>query len=297
MNVFVLGTGRCGTVTFIRACQYITNYSSGHETRSAAIGADRFDYPDDHIEADNRLSWFLGRLGRHYDDREVLYVHLRRDREATAASFLKRWDGPQRAGIMRAYRQGIIPKGSEWPERQRFHVCLDYVDTVTANIIDFLHDRTHLTLHLEDIEPGFTGFLDRIGADGDLAAARDEWNNRHNSSLASRLGRRASEFESALVMLEVPWFPIGKFLAPALSDRTLFGPVVVVEHHDGVVAQAVVQHGNCGEPGALPHGRGRTVDDQKIERACRYPAQVVPRPGLVVELHLGQRRMVHLGPV
>lgn len=182
MNVFVLGTGRCGTVTFTRACQYITNYSTGHETRSAEIGDARFDYPDDHIEADNRLSWFLGRLGSRYDDRDVLYVHLLRDREATAASFLKRWDGPQKAGIMSAYRHGVIPRGSEWPESRRLDVCRDYVDTVTANVTEFLGSRPHMTLHLEDIEPGFSAFMDRIGADGDLDAARQEWEIKHNGS-------------------------------------------------------------------------------------------------------------------
>ncbi|MFD0558299.1 hypothetical protein FB566_3601 [Stackebrandtia endophytica] len=182
MNVFVLGTGRCGTVTFTRACQYITNYSAGHETRASKHGEARFDYPVNHIEADNRLSWFLGRLGTHYDDRSVLYVHLLRDRAATADSFLKRWDGTQRAGIIRAYRQGIIVRGSEWPEHQRRAVCLDYVDTVTANITEFLRHRPHMTLQLEDIEPGFTTFLDRIGAGGDLVAAREEWATKHNRS-------------------------------------------------------------------------------------------------------------------
>lgn len=182
MNVFVLGTGRCGTVTFTRACQYITNYSTGHETLAEKHGDARFDYPVNHIEADNRLSWFLGRLGTRYDDRSALYVHMLRDRTATAASFLRRWDSPQRAGIIRAYRQGIIMRAAEWPQEQRMAVCLDYVDTVTANITEFLRARPHMTLHLEDIEPGFTEFLDRIGAGGDLVAAREEWKTKHNQS-------------------------------------------------------------------------------------------------------------------
>ncbi len=62
MNVFVLGTGRCGTTTFMKACRHVTNCTSGHETRVNHVGPERLSYPSNHIEADNRLSWFLGRL-------------------------------------------------------------------------------------------------------------------------------------------------------------------------------------------------------------------------------------------
>jgi ferritin-like protein len=51
-------------MTFIRACQHITNYTAGHETRSTLLGEARVAYPDQHIEADNRLSWMLGKLGK-----------------------------------------------------------------------------------------------------------------------------------------------------------------------------------------------------------------------------------------
>ena len=66
MNVFILNSGRCGSTTWIRACTHIDNFSAGHETRSHLSGDARLDYPDRHIEADNRLSWLLGRLDRQY---------------------------------------------------------------------------------------------------------------------------------------------------------------------------------------------------------------------------------------
>jgi ferritin-like protein len=53
-------------MTFIRACRHITNYTAGHETRSTLLGEDRIAYPRQHIEADNRLSWMLGKLGKKY---------------------------------------------------------------------------------------------------------------------------------------------------------------------------------------------------------------------------------------
>ncbi|GGA66833.1 hypothetical protein GCM10011521_01190 [Arenimonas soli] len=33
MNVFVLCTGRCGSVSFARASAYLTNYTAGQESR------------------------------------------------------------------------------------------------------------------------------------------------------------------------------------------------------------------------------------------------------------------------
>lgn len=68
MNIFILSTGRCGSTTFIQSCQHITNFSSAHESNIHKIGTDRIVYPQNHIESDNRLSWFLGRLEEHYKD-------------------------------------------------------------------------------------------------------------------------------------------------------------------------------------------------------------------------------------
>ena len=72
MNVFVLTTGRSGSLTFAEACRHITNFSCGHETRVGLIGAERLAYPDQHIEVDNRLAWFTGRLERRLRRRRLL---------------------------------------------------------------------------------------------------------------------------------------------------------------------------------------------------------------------------------
>ncbi len=50
MRIFVIGTGRCGTVTFSKACEHITNYISGHETTTHGKLGNNFDFPDNHIE-------------------------------------------------------------------------------------------------------------------------------------------------------------------------------------------------------------------------------------------------------
>ncbi len=176
MNVFVLNSGRCGSTTWIRACSHITNYTAGHESRAHLIGPQRLAYPDRHIEADNRLSWFLGRLERAYGDR-AFYVHLRRDPEATARSFARR----RHFGILHAYHRGIL-LGAD-PEPDGLELARDYLETVEANIALFLRGKSRvLEARLEHLREDFLRFWEAIGAEGDLEAALAELAIRHNRS-------------------------------------------------------------------------------------------------------------------
>jgi hypothetical protein len=176
MNVFILNAGRCGSTTFIQACRHIRNYSAGHESRLRLTGADRFAYPDRHIEADNRLSWLLGRLDRTYGD-TAFYVHLSRARGPAAASFARRSD----FGIMKAYREGILLLEEDHLAAEA--LALDYLDTVEANIALFLRDKPRqMPFRLECARQDFTTFWQRIGAEGDLEQALAEWDTRHNAS-------------------------------------------------------------------------------------------------------------------
>ncbi len=65
-------------MTFIQACKHISNFSSSHESRCGLLAEARLDYPENHIEADDRLSWFLGRLDKQYGN-SAFYVHLKRN--------------------------------------------------------------------------------------------------------------------------------------------------------------------------------------------------------------------------
>lgn len=178
MNVFILNTGRCGSTTFIEACRHITNFSAGHETRVQRLGADRLAYPDNHIEADNRLSWLLGRLDAAYGD-NAYYVHLTRDREQVAASFAKR----TAFGIMKAYWEGVLLH-EEQPETAALALARDYLDTVEANIALFLKGKRHtMEFRLESAAEDFHRFWDWIGAQGDCDRALAEWGVRHNASV------------------------------------------------------------------------------------------------------------------
>lgn len=178
MNVFVLNSGRCGSMTWIQACRHITNYSAGHESRTHMVGDKRLAYPDDHIEADNRLSWLLGRLDHAYGN-DAFYVHLQRDREATARSFARRRD----FGILHAYQEGIL-FGSD-PEIDALTLARDYLETVERNIQLFLRDKSRvMQARLENLEEDFQRFWQAIGAEGDLEAALAELKIRYNRSPA-----------------------------------------------------------------------------------------------------------------
>ena len=177
MNIFILNAGRCGSLSFIKACQHITNYSALHESRSKLIGAQRLAYADNHIEADNRLSWLLGRLDREYAD-NAFYVHLQRDTNKTANSFAKRSD----FGIMLAYKEGILLGGNN--EHTAHDTALDYLDTVEANIALFLKDKTNvMNFQLENARQDFKTFWHTIAAAGDLDKALREWDTAHNASV------------------------------------------------------------------------------------------------------------------
>lgn len=175
MNVFILCTGRCGSVTITKACQHITNFTSSHESRSQCLGDERLNFPDNHIEADNRLTWFLGRLEEKFGD-DAIYVHLKRDANATAASFVKRY----RKGIMKGYTK--ILHGLPW-NANRLAVALDYCHTVNSNISAFLRKKSRtMQFDIENGKEDFSRFWDLIGAQGNKDKALAEFDIRHNAS-------------------------------------------------------------------------------------------------------------------
>ncbi|MDH5711929.1 MAG: hypothetical protein OEZ15_09735 [Gammaproteobacteria bacterium] len=176
MNIFILNTGRCGSTTFIKACQHISNYSAAHESRCTLTGEQRLAYPENHIEADNRLSWLLGRLDRVYGD-DAFYVHLSREKNKTAESFARRSD----FGIMKAYREGILMQESQ--NNSELAMAQDYIETVESNIALFLKDKTQtMQFTLENAEADFKQFWKSINAEGDLEAALTEWQTNYNAS-------------------------------------------------------------------------------------------------------------------
>ena len=171
MNVFILCTGRCGSTTLERAFSHLENYTCRHESRVNQLGEERLNYPENHIESDNRLSWFLGRLDEKYGD-EAFYVHLSRNPDEVASSYAKRFHPGL---IMPASSHGIyidLPPNIEPFKNQIAH---DYIETVESNIRLFLKDKSNkISMDLSEIEEKFPVLWEKIGAKGDLSKALGE---------------------------------------------------------------------------------------------------------------------------
>jgi hypothetical protein len=190
MNVFILNTGRCGSTTIIRACQHITNFSAAHESRSTFLASERLNYPAQHIEGDNRLVWFLGQLDERYGN-DAFYVHLVREREATVASYARRWGN--KLTIVQAFGESILlRRGNQLSDVEQLQISADYYDAANANIELFLKDKTQkMRIDLENIQTDFQQFWKKIGAQGSLDAALQTLSERFNSTETPTQNRMA----------------------------------------------------------------------------------------------------------
>jgi hypothetical protein len=182
MRVFVLCTGRSGSTAFVKACQHIDNFTAGHETNAKVIGKKRFSYPDQHIEVDNRLSWFLGTLDEKFNPNKTLYVHLRRDLEETVNSFMRRFK--RRGSIVSAFARGVYMTPIPFlDDAERRQVCIDYVNAVNKNIELFLENKPNkMEIHLDRIKEEFPEFLERIDAEVDLEDCLNTFDVKHNNA-------------------------------------------------------------------------------------------------------------------
>lgn len=200
MRVFILCTGRSGSLTFIRACSHMTNYSTGHESRARRLGTDRFSYPDNHIEADNRLSWFPGTLDRIYGNK-AFYVHLIRNREDTIRSYDRRWI--RNGSLIRAYCEGIHQIALHKLDKQRRTAVVgDFYDQVNENIRHFLKDKEYrITMHIEKAREEFPRFWEQIGAEGNLEKAQEAFSQMYNKSKTRRLKHFRHELRFNLMKL------------------------------------------------------------------------------------------------
>ena len=189
MRVFVLCTGRTGSVSLAEACKHMTNFTSGHESKARCLGEERLRFPDQHIEIDNRLTWFLGQLHETYGQ-EPYYVHLLRDRDKTAHSYNKRWQAYH--SIVRAFASSILKlRPRKLSEAERLQVSYDYCDAANSNIRLFLRDKPRqMEIDLDAIEQGFTQLWQEIGAEGNLQEALQALNTPRNTSKRTGLVER-----------------------------------------------------------------------------------------------------------
>ncbi|MCC1495980.1 hypothetical protein [Alcanivorax sp. 1008] len=190
MRVFVLTTGRAASTTFAEACTHINGMTAGHETHKGMVEG-RLDYPDNHIESDNRLVWFLGSLDRLYADEQTFYVHLVRDPEKVASSYRERWHIT--VSVVRAFYHAFLMNRKKPDAETALQACRLFVDTVEDNIRFFLKGRDNwIDVRVESLEEDFFRFMDKAGLQGDRAAISAILNRVSNVS--KRKGKRRGLF-------------------------------------------------------------------------------------------------------
>lgn len=170
MRVFVTGTGRCGTVCFRSACNHMTNYLAGHETRSG-----RLEYDDQRIEVNHQFSKCLLHLYRKYPDSK--FVHLVRRPEDCIPSLARLNHGE----VMRRYEQlmpSIMPTPDAGDVAWRYYYC--EVELIRLQLEKIPAVQT-CELRLETIKDHWRSFWDWIGAEGDFDASLAEWDIPKNT--------------------------------------------------------------------------------------------------------------------
>jgi len=179
MRVFILTTGRSGSLTFAAACSHAANYTSAHENRNHLAS---LRYPDDHIAINNRLAWFLPILDDRYPD--AFWCFLHRDPKATAESFV-RWSrihGGHPGQLLNAYRHALKMGGRPL---QPVRDALEMVTLIQLRILEFLDtkpDARTSTVRLAHPAIDFGLFWHKIRAEGDLGDALAEFTHKRNAS-------------------------------------------------------------------------------------------------------------------
>lgn len=162
----MLSTGRSGTATWARACEtlrpHTTGLTVGHESRAHLI-AGRLDYPDRHIEVDNRLAWFTGSLAREYGyDDATVWVHLTRDPTRVAESYAERMRVG--AGIMPAFASGIIRRRPPRNMRDTLTAARLMITTIDDNIAHLLDTQPCVVrASIEHPHEPFDAMCDMLG--------------------------------------------------------------------------------------------------------------------------------------
>ena len=176
MRIFVTGTGRCGSVTFSKACRHVTNYTSGHETHTNKTTPEglcgdvaNWQYPDNHIEVSPQLVIGIPILRRRYP--AAKWVHLvRGDRGACARSLCQRSD-------MRAFAQYWFLNAAP----DELSVAYAVYDTVRSLCEALLPDA--FTLQLEQARLQWPACWEFLGARGDFQSSLYEWHRRYNATI------------------------------------------------------------------------------------------------------------------
>ena len=168
MQIFVVGTGRCGTSTFYNACQHVTNYTCRHEIcylhliKQQLINA---------IEVNGGLTFFIPQLRRQYQ--RAKWVHMIRDREACIKSLA------EQAGQSVRYWANVWLQWESSDAELPVAAGLFY-DSVNDLIVSQLPEV--FTFRLESAyEQDWPEFWDWAKCKGRFESSRVVWRRHYNS--------------------------------------------------------------------------------------------------------------------
>jgi len=170
VRVFILGTGRCCTTTFSKACSYFPYYTSAHETNTLSTNID-YVYPDNHIESDPRLFWKLPQVIHKYP--EALYVHLIREESSCIKSLSKRASLQYLAKFI-----DVAHIMSQQHLAQRFYIFVN--EMIKAYLI--YSGVTFITMQAPPTEEEWLFFLKEISCEEFFNISWSEWRIKYNKS-------------------------------------------------------------------------------------------------------------------
>lgn len=172
MRVFVTCIGRCGSVSFRKACRYTTNFRTGHETNCGQL-----EYPDNFIEVSPQIRSVIQPIATKYPD--ALWVHLYRDPAACMRSLIRLEHGD----VLRAYQKlfpSIMPSNQLVDVAERFYYAENNRIELALRLA--VPEANRRVMHLETIQDEWSEFWDWIGAEGNYMASLLAWDVKRNTA-------------------------------------------------------------------------------------------------------------------
>lgn len=168
MNIFVVGTGRCGTTTFSKACGFATNKTVSHERLAGSVYR-LTDYPPNHIEVDAPLSFWLPRLRTIYPG--CRFVHLVRHADRSGCIDSMSSHDPDICG---AFGRMLF----HYPEcsaREGAEAMYDVIN-------EMVNGADVLRVLLREVQSRWHEVWEWMECDGDFEKSRSEWNVKYNAT-------------------------------------------------------------------------------------------------------------------
>ena len=172
MRVFVVCTGRCGSVTLAKACEHLDNFTVGHEEINEDL-----EYPDNHIAINPQFSIVLDELVAKYPD--AVYVYLERCTDDTAKSFQDLDNGSWLIHWQALYNT-VFPLPT-------FRAAKAWV-RMSKLLITSTLPSDYIKINLATIKGDFLKFVGAIGGQGNIIAALAELDVKHNANAQRNIG-------------------------------------------------------------------------------------------------------------